>query len=214
MAEQASKDQPARIPFIILQSSQDHRIYLSMEKKNATLKKKKKEKKEGSIIQFPEVSEGENTTLLSCLSQSHIRSDHWQIKALPDTSLPLSGGSRHALGTQNDRVAEEGMGEFFWQERKKDRRSSGGGGKRRKWKHIERKRWNLDTRGPDLQFIWGEDAEEEEEEAEQAETKRWRDTKNSITGLALTLTFIQQGDTPSLSQLLFAAVTGEVCPTF
>ena len=45
------------------------------------------------------------------------------------------------------------------------------------------------------------------------ETKRWRDTKNSITGLALTLTFIQQGNTPSLSQLLLTAATGEVCPT-
>lgn len=60
--------------------------------------------------------------------------------------------------------------------------------------------------------VWGEE-EEEEEEAERRETKRWRDTKNSITGLALTLTFIQQGDTPSLSQLLFTAVTGEACPT-
>ena len=45
------------------------------------------------------------------------------------------------------------------------------------------------------------------------ETKRWRDTKNSITGLALTLTFIQQGNTPSLSQLLLTAATGEACPT-
>ena len=45
------------------------------------------------------------------------------------------------------------------------------------------------------------------------ETKRWRDTKNSITGLALTLTFIQQGNTPSLSQLLLTAVRGEACPT-
>lgn len=59
--------------------------------------------------------------------------------------------------------------------------------------------------------VWGE---EEKEEAERWQTKRWRDTKNSITGLALTLTFIQQGDTPSLSQLLFTAVTEEACPTF
>lgn len=46
------------------------------------------------------------------------------------------------------------------------------------------------------------------------ETKRWRDTKNSITGLALTPTFIQHGDTPSLSQLPLTAFTGEAWPTF
>lgn len=53
-------------------------------------------------------SQRESSTLLLCLSQSHIRSDHWQIKALPDTSLPLSGGSWHALATWNDRVVAGG----------------------------------------------------------------------------------------------------------
>lgn len=64
-----------------------------------------------------------------------------------------------------------------------------------------------------LSTMWGKE-EEEEKEAEQRETKTWRDTKNSRTGLALTLTFIQQGDNPLLLYLLFTVVTGEACPTF
>lgn len=158
--------------------------------------------KKKSAVQFPRVREGENTILLLCLSQSHIRSDHWRIKAHPDTSLPLSGGSWHALGTRNDSgggAQDEEVKVFFWQsEREKGKEGENKGEPDILAAQIHRAKWD-------------EEEEEEEEEAEWQETKRWRGTKNSITGLALTLTFIWQSDTLSV---VSSAVTGEACPTF
>lgn len=69
-------------------------------------------------------------------------------------------------------------------------RENRGGGKNKKWKY----------RGETyvLMAQIHSPVPGEEEEAEQGETKKSRDTENSITGLALTVTFIQHGVTPSL----------------
>lgn len=109
------KDPLPRIPFVTWQLPQDHLIFLSVHMREKRHRQRVGGKKK-SVVQFPRVREGENTILLLCLSQSHIRSDHWRIKAHPDTSLPLSGGSWHALGTQNDSgggAQDEEV--FFWQ---------------------------------------------------------------------------------------------------
>lgn len=83
------KDPLSSIPFIIWQSPQDHQILLFF----CAHKEKAFSGIQGGffIVQFPMVREREHyTPLVPCLSQSHIRSDHWWIKALPDTSFPLS----------------------------------------------------------------------------------------------------------------------------
>lgn len=151
------------IPFVIWRSPHDHQtsvvFCLCTRGKSFHRQKKKEKKKRASPLYSSLGWERENTTLLLCLSQSHIRSDHWQIKALPDTSLPLSGGSWHALGTQHDRAVAEGMKKrnFFWQERNRET-----GGRERKlkgeteleereWKYVVRQRWNLHTCGLDPQ---------------------------------------------------------------
>lgn len=70
---------------------------------------------------------------------------------------------------------------------------------------TERKREGENKGEPDIlaaQIHRAKWDEEEEEKEERQETKRWRGTKNSITGLALTLTFIWQSDTLSLVSLV------------
>lgn len=86
------KDPLPRIPFVTWQLPQDHLIFLSVHMREKRHRQRVGGKKK-PVVQFPRVREGENIILLLCLSQSHIRSDHWRIKAHPDTSLPLSGGS-------------------------------------------------------------------------------------------------------------------------
>lgn len=111
------------------------------EKAFAGIPKKKRKRRASPSCSSPGW-ERENSTLLPCLSQSHIRSDHWWIKALPDTSLPLSGGSRHALGTQNDRMVAERMKKWnFFSTRAKEK-------KRGRWER-ERK----DVKG---ELRWGQ----------------------------------------------------------
>lgn len=129
------KDPLPRIPFVTWQLPQDHLIFLSVHMREKRHRQRVGGKKK-PVVQFPRVREGENIILLLCLSQSHIRSDHWRIKAHPDTSLPLSGGSWHALGTRNDSGGGAQDEEVFF-DRAKERRG--------------KQRWTWHTCSPDPQ---------------------------------------------------------------
>lgn len=72
---------------------------------------------------------GEKKNPVLCLSQSRIGSDHWQIKALPDTSFPIAEGSWRAAG--NLKRPSVGGGE---------RRERCEGGRERGWRSEGRRR--------------------------------------------------------------------------
>lgn len=82
----------------------------------------------------------QNPILLLRWSQSCIRSDHRQIKAHPDTSLPLFAGSWHSPGTWNDSA---GGGGGWWMEEEKLRQKGREEWCERKWRE---EKWRREKR--------------------------------------------------------------------
>lgn len=84
------------VSFIIWQSFQNLQVFFACAHTEVKKHVQASERTSSLCVRERErEGEGGNTTLLLCpdLSQSHIRSDHWRIKALPDTSFPPSEGS-------------------------------------------------------------------------------------------------------------------------
>lgn len=188
------KDPLPRIPFVTWQLPQDHLIFLSVHMRGKKAQTEGGGKKEIRRT-VPQGERGrEHYTPPVFISISH------QIRSLAD-----KGASWHITSSLWRKLTRAGDSEWqrWW---------------RAGWRRFfltERKREGENKGEPDIlaaqihRAKW--DEEEEEEKEERQETKRWRGTKNSITGLALTLTFIWQCH--SLTRL-FSAVTGEACPTF
>lgn len=215
------KDTLPRILFVIWQSPQDHQNLLCEHTLGGKRQPEKEQMRSPPLHSSPG-REREHYTPPVFISISHqIRSladkgTSWHITSSLRRKLTRAGDPKWQWGGRRDEEVKlffffltERDGEVIWTERE----SRGEG---RKCTEGERERGEKGETYIAVAQIhrvewgwWGRGGG-----AERQETKKYRDTKNSITGLALTLTFIQHGDTPSLSQSPFTAVTGEACPTF